>query len=325
MAEAARKIIIIGSGCAGLTAALYAARAGLPPLLIEGIAAGGPAGGQLVLTGEVENYPGFPKGILGPDLMQAMREQAARFGSEFFIGDVTRIDLGKRPFVIEGQGIDRFEFRAEALILATGARPRKLGLVGEREPPEGMWGRGVTACATCDGAFFKGEDVAVLGGGDTAMEEATYLSHLCRTVTVIHRREEFRASKILLARARRCANIAWQVPFTVEEILGDSEQLVRGVRLRQVQTGAAQELSCKALFLGIGHEPNSDLLKGQLALDPNDHVLVGHRAGQTAATATSVAGVFAAGDLADSVYRQAVTAAGTGCQAAIDAERFLRR
>ncbi len=317
------KIAVIGSGCAGLTAAIYASRAAMPPILIEGMVAGGPPGGQLALTSDVENYPGFPKGVLGPDLMGSMRAQAERFGTRFVVGDVTKVDLSKRPFTIDGEGLDPFTITCDALIVATGAKPKKLGLVGEQEPPAGMWGRGVTSCATCDGHFYKNEDVVVVGGGDTAMEEATYLAKMCRTVTLIHRREEFRASRIMLERARHTANIQWAVPYHIDAILPDEDNNVRGVRLRHAQSGELKEIATKGFFLGIGHEPNSGLFAGQLKLDDNGYILVGAAAGGATATSTSVAGVFAAGDVADHVYRQAVTAAGTGCQAAIDAERFL--
>ena len=312
-------IAIIGSGCAGLTAAIYASRAALPPMLIEGMAAGGPPGGQLSLTSDVENYPGFPKGVLGPELMAGMRAQAERFGTQFFVGDVTRVDLSKRPFTIEGEGVDTFTITCDALIIATGAKPKKLGLSSE----ERLWGRGVTSCATCDGHFYKNEDVIVIGGGDTAMEEATYLAKMCRSVTIIHRRDEFRASRIMLDRAKNTPNIRFEVPWIVEEVLADENEQVRGVRMRHGKTGAIKEIEAKGFFLGIGHEPNTGLFTGQLKLDEDGYILAGHDAGQKTATATSVPGVFAAGDVADHVYRQAVTAAGSGCQAAIDAERFL--
>ena len=314
-----RKVAIIGSGCAGLTAAIYAARAAMPPILIEGMAVGGPPGGQLALTSDVENFPGFPKGIMGPELMSQMRAQAARFGTEFIIGDVDKVDLSTRPFALEGEGIDRFRITCDALIIATGARPKKLGLPSE----ERLWGRGVTSCATCDGMFFKDEDVVVIGGGDTAMEEATYLANMCRKVTIVHRRDEFRASKIMLDRARRTPNIEFALPYIVEEVLADDKEQVRGVRMKQARTGEVRELAIKGFFLGIGHEPNTSLFRGQLQLDENGYIRAGHDAGQKVATATSVPGVFAAGDVADHVYRQAITAAASGCQSAIDAERFL--
>ena len=315
------RIAVIGSGCAGLTAAIYTARAALPPVVIEGMAAGGPPGGQLSLTSDVENYPGFPKGILGPELMGQMRDQAERFGSQFLVGDVTRVDLSKRPFVIDGEGVDTFRVTADALIIATGAKPRRLGLPSE----DRLWGRGVTACATCDGPFFKGEHVVVVGGGDTAMEEATYLTKMCGKVSIIHRRDEFRASKIMLDRARANPKIEFLVPYGIDDILADEHEQVRGIVLRNSRTGEVRELETKGFFLGIGHEPNTSLFQGQLKLDGDGYIVVGPEAspGSKASTATSVAGVFAAGDVADHVYRQAVTAAGTGCQAAIDAERFL--
>lgn len=308
------KIVIIGSGPAGLTAAIYAGRANFPPILVEGLGAGGPPGGQLALTTEVENFPGFPKGILGPALMADMRAQAERFGARFIQGDVERVRLGERPFVLEGSGIEPFQVTADALIVATGAQPRRLHLPAE----DRFWGRGVTACATCDGMFYKNEDVVVVGGGDTAMEEATYLAQMCRKVTIIHRREAFRSSKIMIERARRHPRIAWETPMIVDDILGD-EAGVHGVRLRHAETGRLHEIAAKGFFLAIGHEPNSALFRGQLELDPNGYLLAGHGT----ATSTSVGGVFAAGDVADHVYRQAITAAASGCQAAIDAERWL--
>jgi thioredoxin reductase (NADPH) len=317
------KIAVIGSGCAGLTSAIYASRASMPPILVEGMTAGGPPGGQLALTSEVENYPGFPTGILGPHLMEAMRKQAERFGTQFVVGDIHKVDLSKRPFTIEGEGLDAFTITCDALIVATGAKPKKLGLVGEQEPPTGMWGKGVTSCATCDGMFFKNEDVLVVGGGDTAMEEATYLTKMCKKVYLVHRRAEFRASKIMLERARANPKIEFVVPYHIDEILPDESQNVRGARLRHAQSGEVRDLAVKGFFLGIGHEPNTGVFQGQLALDENGYIKVGRAYSDTAATATSVKGVFAAGDVADHVYRQAVTAAGTGCQAAIDAERFL--
>jgi thioredoxin reductase (NADPH) len=313
------RIAIIGSGCAGLTSAIYAARAALPPIVIEGMSAGGPPGGQLSLTSEVENYPGFEHGVLGPELMDRMRKQAERFGTEFIIGDITDVDLTKRPFTLTGSGVEDFAITCDALIVATGASPRRLGLDSE----SALWGRGVTSCATCDGHFYKNEDVVVVGGGDTAMEEATYLTKMCRKVTIIHRRDEFRASKIMLERARTNPKIEFAVPYNPEEILADETGQVRGVRLKNTRTGETRELEAKGFFLGIGHTPNTQLFTGKLKLDDEGYILVGHAAGGKTATSTSVPGVFAAGDVADHVYRQAVTAAGTGCAAAIDAERFL--
>jgi thioredoxin reductase (NADPH) len=250
-----------------------------------------------------------------------MRTQAERFGTSFFVGDVDRVDLSRRPFRIDGSvgGGEPFAITCDALIIATGAKPKKLGLPSE----ETYWGRGVTSCATCDGHFYRGDDVVVVGGGDTAMEEATYLAKMVRKVTVIHRRDEFRASKIMLERARTAPNIEWAVPSIVEEVLGDEQGLVRGVRLKNPRTGDARTLEVKGFFLAIGHEPNSQLFRGQLDTDENGYIKVGHQVGRQAETATSVPGVFAAGDVTDHVYRQAVTAAGTGCMAAIDAERFL--
>jgi thioredoxin reductase (NADPH) len=257
--------------------------------------------------------------------MAQMKQQAERVGAQFVVGDVTRVDLSRSPFTIEGEGLDPFTITCDALIVATGAKPKKLGLKGEKEPPEGMWGRGVTACATCDGMFYKNEDVVVIGGGDTAMEEATYLTKMCRKVTIIHRRDEFRASRIMLERARKNPKIEWAVPYHVDEILGDDKGNVRGARIRHAQSGEARELAFKGFFLGIGHEPNTSIFGKQLQLDENGYIQVGigRDGGHAGATATNVAGVFAAGDVADHVYRQAVTAAGTGCQAAIDAERYL--
>ena len=235
------------------------------------------------------------------------------------------MDLSRRPFTVKGGGLDDFTITCDALIVATGAKPKKLGLVGEKEPPAGMWGRGVTSCATCDGHFYRGEDVVVVGGGDTAMEEATYLAKMVRKVYLIHRRDEFRASKIMIDRARAAGNIELVVPWITEAILPDDDNNVRGVRLRHARSGEVREIDVKGFFLGIGHEPNTEVFKGKLALDENGYIRIGEKAGARgeAASATSVPGVFAAGDVADHVYRQAVTAAGTGCQAAIDAERFL--
>ncbi len=301
------RVAIIGSGPAGLTAAVYAARANLAPLVVEGLE----AGGQLTTTTDVENYPGFPEGILGPELMQRFRGQAERFGATFLRGDVKRLDLSTRPFRID---YEDGEVRAETLVLATGATPRLLGLPNERK----LIGHGVSTCATCDGFFFRGEEIAVVGGGDSAMEEATFLTKFATTVHVIHRRDELRASKIMQDRAAKNAKIRFHWNRRVKEILADDAGLVKGIVIEDVQNGATETLALKGLFVAIGHIPNTDLVKGQVELDSNGYVrLDGH------GTQTSVEGVFAAGDVADHFYRQAVTAAGTGCQAAIDVERWL--
>jgi thioredoxin reductase (NADPH) len=300
------RLVIIGSGPAGYTAALYAARANLNPLLVEGLQ----PGGQLTITSEVENYPGFPEGILGPQLMEVMKKQAERFGTRFEAGEVTRVDLSKRPFSL---WLDDKLVQAQAVIVATGASAKWLGLPSEKQ----YQGRGVSACATCDGFFFRGVEVAVVGGGDTAMEEATFLTKFATRVHVVHRRDELRASKIMAERARTNPKIQLQLSSTVDEILGDGKA-VTGVRLKSTKDGKTRELPLKGVFMGIGHEPNTRLFKGQLEMNDVGYVVV-----RAPTTATSVKGVFAAGDVADPSYRQAVTAAGSGCQAAIDAERFL--
>jgi len=300
------RLVIIGSGPAGYTAALYAARASLNPLLVEGLQ----PGGQLTITSEVENYPGFPEAILGPQLMDQMRKQGERFGTRFEAGEVTRVDLSRRPFQL---WIDDKLVRAQAVIVATGASAKWLGLPSEKQ----YQGRGVSACATCDGFFFKGVEVAVVGGGDTAMEEATFLTKFATRVHVIHRRDALRASKIMAERARTNPKIQLQLSSTVDEILGDGKA-VTGVRLCSAVDGKMRELPVKGVFMGIGHEPNTALFKGQLEMNEVGYLKIKHPT-----TATSVRGVFAAGDVADPSYRQAVTAAGSGCQAAIDAERFL--
>jgi len=300
------RLVIIGSGPAGYTAAIYAARANLKPLLIEGLH----PGGQLTITSEVENYPGFPEAILGPQLMEQMKKQAERFGTRFEAGEVTRVDLSKRPFQL---WLDDRLIRSQAVIVATGASAKWLGIPSEKQ----YQGRGVSACATCDGFFFRGVEVAVVGGGDTAMEEATFLTKFATKVHVVHRRDELRASKIMAERARTNAKIQLQLSSAVEEILGDGKA-VTGVRLRSTKDGKTRELPLKGVFMGIGHEPNTGLFKGQLEMNE-----VGYLQVRLPTTATSVRGVFAAGDVADPSYRQAVTAAGSGCQAAIDAERFL--
>jgi thioredoxin reductase (NADPH) len=300
-----RRVVIVGSGPAGYTAAIYAARAGLEPVVVAGLQ----FGGQLMLTTDVENYPGFPDGVTGPAMMELFQKQAERFGTRIFLEDATKVDVSKRPFGVETA---ERRFQADALILAMGASAKWLGLPSETR----LQNKGVSACATCDGALFRGKPMAVVGGGDTALEEALFLTRFASKVTLIHRRSELRASKIMQERARKHPKIEFAWNSAVEEILGD--EFVTGLRLRDVKTEEIRSLPVEALFVAIGHQPNTGLVKGQIALDPVGYVQV-----ERGTTRTNVEGVFACGDAMDPVYRQAVTAAGTGCMAAIDAERWL--
>ncbi len=305
-----RKVIIIGSGPAGLTAALYTARANLSPLIFEG----SQPGGQLTITTEVENYPGFPEGIMGPELMDLFRNQAKRFGAENLFQEVTEVDFSKRPFKVVSE---EKEYTADTVIISTGASAKLLGIPSESQ----FMGYGVSACATCDGFFFKNQHVVVVGGGDTAMEEATFLTKFASKVTIVHRRDELRASKIMQERAQKDPKIEFIWDSVVDEVLGKNEngkKIMTGVRLKNIKTGKSTDFMADGLFLAIGHQPNTKIFQGKL--DMND---VGYLKVQSGSTKTNVEGVFAAGDVADPVYRQAVTAAGTGCMAAIDAERFL--
>jgi thioredoxin reductase (NADPH) len=300
------KLVIVGSGPAGYTAALYASRANLAPLLFEGMQ----PGGQLTITTEVENYPGFPEGMMGPELMERFKAQAERFGTKLSATEVTRVDLSRRPFRLWS---DDAEYTADAVIVATGASAKWLGIPSEKA----YMGKGVSACATCDGFFFRNVEVAVVGGGDTAVEEATFLTKYATKVYLVHRRDELRASKVMQDRARKNPKIEFVWNATVDEVLGDGKS-VTGLRLRSTKDGARRDLKVQGFFLAIGHEPNTKVFRGQLEMNDVGYLLV-----RSPSTRTSVDGVFAAGDVADPSYRQAVTAAGAGCAAAIDAERWL--
>jgi thioredoxin reductase (NADPH) len=301
-----REVIVIGGAAAGYTAALYAARANMAPLVIEGVN----WGGQLMITSDVENYPGYPEGVLGPEMMQDFRKQAERFGAEFVTDDVTKVDFSERPFRV---WVGDTEHRAETVIVATGANARQLGLPSERQ----LQGRGVSYCAVCDAAFFRDREVVVVGGGDSAMEEAVYLAKFASKVTVVHRRDVFRASQIMTDRARATEKIEFVLDSVVESVLGDDR--VEGVVVRNVKTDERTEIPAQGFFVAIGHDPNTELFRGQLDMEPDSGYLVT----KGKSTETNIPGVFAAGDVQDHTYRQAITAAGSGCMAALDAERWL--
>jgi len=304
---ATRKVVVIGSGPAGYTAAIYAARANLAPMMLTGVQ----SGGQLMLTTLVENYPGFVDGLMGPELMESFRKQAERFGTEMIPEDATRVDLLNRPFRVWGETA---EYEVHTVIIATGASAKLLGLDAEMQ----LMGRGVSTCATCDGFFFKDQKIMVVGGGDSALEEALYLSRLGSSVDLVHRRDTLRASKIMQDRAFKNPKIQFMWDSAVEEILDPAQGKVTGVKLRNVKTGVLVERPVDGLFVAIGHQPNTQLFRGQVELLPNGYIKV-----KPETTQTSIPGVFAAGDVQDHVYRQAVTAAGTGCMAALEAERYL--
>lgn len=299
-----RNVVIVGGGPAGYTAAIYAARANLKPLVLAGYS----AGGQLMTTTEVENYPGFPDGIQGPDLMINMQKQAERFGAEILFKDVTKVDLSTRPFEITYEDTT---VKALSVIISTGAGPRKLGIESEKT----FWGKGVTSCATCDGAFYKGKEVAVVGGGDSAMEEANFLTRFASKVTVVHRRDEMRASKIMIDRAQKNDKIKWALNKQILEVMGNGK--VGGLKLKDTRSGEVSTLNVEGLFLAIGHIPNSGLVQGVIRTDEEGYILTNSK------METNVAGVFACGDVVDHTFRQAITAAGSGCAAAISAERYL--
>jgi thioredoxin reductase (NADPH) len=306
-----RDTVILGSGCAGLTAAIYTARAGLKPLVLEGHE----PGGQLSITTMVENFPGWPDGIQGPDLIENMKKQAARFGADFQLAHLSKVDLAARPIKLE---TSTGEVHARTLIVASGASARWLGIPSE----QALIGHGVSSCATCDGCFFRGQDIAVVGGGDSAMEEALFLTRFASKVTLLHRREHFRASKIMLERAIAHPNIEMRTNTTVEEVLGVGEKEVRGIRIKDVKTGMEDELAIKGLFLGIGHEPNAKMFVGQMDLDEEGYIKSTNNV-FTTKNGQVIQGVYACGDVQDRRYRQAITAAGSGCMAALEAEKFL--
>lgn len=305
------KVLIIGSGPAGLTAAIYAGRANLEPLCIEGLVQGGLPGGQLMITTEVENYPGFPDGIKGPEIMELFRKQAARFGTKFVSADVDRVDFSEKPYRVWANDT---EYQASAIIVATGAKAKWL----ELESEEKLQNRGVSACATCDGYFFRDQDVCVVGGGDTAMEEALYLANLCKSVTVIHRRDQLRASQIMQERAHKHPKIKFLWNTVVTEVLDVEKGTVTGLRLKNTNTNEETIFETEGLFVAIGHIPNTELFKDYLRRDDNGYIIT-----QPNSTKTEIEGVFVSGDAQDHVFRQAVTAAGTGCMAALEAERWL--